>query len=342
MSQHGKFSTNSLKGGGFTRKTRFYLKDGSNLFRVLPPFGTLAEKGIIAKYYGVFWVEGTDGKKRPVPSILETKSNGKNQPKTILVRDPLLEKIEALKNSLAAMKQSGADPAVTEALERKLYGLYLDKAYYLNVISPSGEIGVLKLRYTAFQNLKTRLEELDKDGIDPINSGKGNGVVFDFKKIKDEKGKTVYPVDIAMKTYKDQATGKFISEIQQLEIDENTLKRMENEASDLNSLFRVLAPEEVALIATLDPKNVDRVFARPTAAEEAAADDGDDQDDTADYAVGAAKTSGTATALNAGAATMRLEAPAAPVTPPAAQQGAAAQNPGVQSIVDRFLATGKV
>ena len=331
--------------GGFVGKKRFYLNDGSNLYRLLPPFASLAEKGIIAKYWEVYWVEGSDKKKRPMPSILKTKFNGKGVPKTILVPDPMYSKIEALKAQVEAMKLDPNQPeAIVKALETKLNYMNLDKAYYVNVISPSGEIGVLKLRFTAFQNLKTRLDELDKEGIDPINLG--DGIVFDFKKMKDDKNKTIYPVDVATKTYRDQNTNKFVNEMQTYKIDENTLKRMESEASDLSTLYQVKTAEEVALVATLDPKMVDRVFARPVETEEEEVYDDEIQ---TEVGIKPAQTQPAAqavqtTQVQVSTPVTPLVTTVVPVTPPQQQTQLVATPSAAdtQSIVDRFLTTGRV
>lgn len=349
--QHGKFTTSSLK-GGFARKTRFYLKDGSNPYRILPPFRSLAEKGIIAKYWEVYWLEGSDKKKRPVPSVLISKSNGKGKPKTILQRDPIADKLEALAKQVEAMEQAGGQDAIVAALKAKLQDLYLDKAYYVNAISPSGEIGVLKLRYTAFQNLKARLEELEKAGVDAINAGPGNGVVFDFQKTKDDKGKTVYPVDFAKRTYRENGSGRLMSEMQQLEIDESVLKRMETEAEDLSTVFRIITPEEVALLATFDPTMVDRVFARPDQVAEAGQDaPAEAEVETEMRAPVIQRTAAPVQAQSAPVAQQTQSAPVqaqyvapAPTPAPAMQTPPppSSANPGVQSIVDRFLTTGKV
>src|ERR1035438_2914302 len=278
MTQHGKFSINSLN-GNFVNRKRFYLQDGSNLYRILPPFKTLAATGQIAKYWEIYWMKGTgrkqngQAKKKPVPSLLVTKSNGTGVPRTIINPCPLHDKIKALTDMVTVAEKEGLDQdpivlAKINGIKETLKDLNLDKAYYVNVMSPSGEIGSLPLRYTAFEHLKGRLKELEKEGIDAINVGAGMGIIFDFKKMLDDKGKTVYPVDIAKRTHKDPNTGKFIVEYQQLEIDESVLKRMETEAEDLTKLFKILSPEEVALIATLDPSMVDRVFSNPTVASE--------------------------------------------------------------------------
>lgn len=271
MSKFGTFSTKSQKGGGgFQRKKRFNLEEGSNLYRILPPFGTLAEVGKIAQYWSVTWVPGSDGKVRPVPSIKRKKNN------QVIQNDPLEDKVEALKKNLDVLVKNGESKEVVDKIAEKVRQLSPDKGYYLNVLTPGGEMGVLKIRYTAYQSLLSKLEELEREGVDPINTGIGNGLFFDFKKTKDERGRVVYSVDIGKKTYKDPS-GRLISEYLQSEIDDNTLKRMEKESEDLTKLYRVLDAEEVALIATLDGKTIDRVFQRPQQNE--APDSGDGHDD---------------------------------------------------------------
>jgi len=81
MGKHGTYGgASSLGGGNFNNNTKF-LKEGSNLYRILPPFGSLSgdekTKGQIAKYWAVTWVPGSDGRRRPVVSILKTKRQGK-------------------------------------------------------------------------------------------------------------------------------------------------------------------------------------------------------------------------------------------------------------------------
>ena len=269
--KHGKFNVNSLDGR--VKRNRFYLKDGSNIFRVLPPFGSLADQGSIAKYWIVYWLKDSAGKSKPVPSIFLQDKN-----KRVLQDDPVKNKISSLDAKLKSMIEQNQPQPIIDALAASLKNLYADKAYYLNVMNTAGEIGVLKLRYTAFQSLKQQLAKLSKDGIDAINVGVG--VYFDFQRLKDDQGRTSYKVDLHMKTYKNPTTGKMVTEIVEAPIDEEVLRRMETEAFDLNNLFRVLTPEEQALAATLDPSVIDRLFARPEQAEENGDEALDDEEAT--------------------------------------------------------------
>lgn len=305
---------------GFPKKNRFYLKDGSNIFRVLPPFGKLKNDGIIAKYWAVYWLPTTKKNRkgedinRPVPSVFQKTKDGK-----VVTPDPIHDKVELLTKNLAAMKASGQHPAaVVEALEKRLEGLRVDKAYYVNVISPAGEIGVLKLRYTAFQALKEKLRELEKVQIDPINVGVG--VFFDFKKGKDDKGKTVYGVDIHQKTSRDPNTGGFKTEIVEAKIDQSVLDRMEKEAFDLLTLYKVLSAEEQAMAASLDPAVIDRIFARP---EDSEAEDEQVYADEEELKAAPAGTTAAATTTTAPVQAPVASATAQPAATPAPQTVAA-------------------
>lgn len=337
--KHGKFNPNNLDGR--PKKNRFKLSDGSNLFRILPPFGTLAKLGIIAKYWAVYWVKDSRGKPKPVVSILQTDKD-----KRVITPDPMFDAVERLKKDLEALKAKKAPDAIIEAMQKTVDGLRIDKGYYLNVMSTTGEIGVLKLRYTAFQDLKRVLKKLEKDRVDPINVG--TGVFLDFQKLKDDQNKTVYKVEVHEKTYQDQTTKRFMKEMVEAPIDESTLQRMESEAFELATLYNIFSPEEQALAATLDPSVVDRLFAR---AEDVTPDDGTEEEDLAAPAVQNYQAKAGTTGTNSVAAAQPEAAPA-PVAaslplsaslPPAttvapAQAAPAIGNPkDLQDMVGKFL-----
>jgi len=357
MSGTGTYNPRALD--GFPKKNRFYLKDGSNIFRVLPPFGSLKNDGIVAKYWAVYWLPTTKKNRKgedisfPVPSMLEMTKD-----KKIITPDPIYDKVQNLTKSLEAMKAGKQHPeAVITALEERLKKLQLDKAYYLNVISPAGEIGSLKLRYTAFQALKEKLRDLEKLSIDPINIGVG--VYFDFKKGKDDKGKTVYTVDIHQKTSRDPQTGGFKTEIVEARIDNSILDRMEKEAFDLATLYKRLTVEEQAMAASLDPVVIERLFARPEDSEqEQVYVDEEEQElkanapaaTTAAPVQTAAAVQQTATTpapapaatTQAPAATPapQAQAPAAPVGGPAPNAAVNAGSADFNDYVKKFLQTG--
>ncbi len=265
---HGTYKFGS-SGGNYKKKNYFSLKEGEKrLFRVLPPFKSGVKTGSIAQYWAIFWLTDSAGRKRPVASIQRKKG------KEILVRDPLVDKIEGLRMSLDHMIANKENPVVIEKVRETVRSYDLDKGYHLNVMTPTGEIGVLKLRYTAYEDLRMRLGELDAKGIDAINVGPTNGIFFEFKRFKNEQGKTVYKVDPAMTSSRNPETGRPVIDYSYAPIDENVLRRMESEAFDLSSMYKTLTPEEMGLLATLDPAMVDRVLSRPDKVED---EDGDEE-----------------------------------------------------------------
>jgi hypothetical protein len=315
----GKYDPNKVDRPTYVKKKYFNVQPGSNVYRILPPFGSLKDSGQIAFYRAVIFVQSTKGK-RPVPTIMKKGRDG-----SIITRCPLFDKVEALSKSVEAMAADpNTDPTVLENRKKMVQSLSLDRGYYLNVINQAGEIGVLKIRYTAFQSLKKRLEELASMGVDPINPGPNNGVYFDFKRYKDEKGKTVYEVVPLQRSYKDPNTGRLISEMAMAPIDDTVVARMEKEAFDLKTMHRTFTEEEMSLIATLDPNTIDRVFAAPQESRESLTPDefeADGEEEAASLAV-PAQTTNVATAG-------RLSAPVAAT--------AVAQPMSSQSVVDMFL-----
>lgn len=243
------------KGKTKTKTKRFYLEYGSNIYRVLPPVKSLKESGEIAQYWSVIWITDTKGKKRPVASILRKNKD------TIIQRDPLIEKIESMKKEYDEAVASGASPEVLASLKEKSDRLYNKKVYALNVLTPAGEVGVLEIPYTSYQSLEQRITELRNKGIDAISIGEDCGVFFDFKKLKDERGRITYPVDIATKTTKDP-NGNFIVTYIRAPITEEEAEKISQQAEDLTKLYRELSFDEMAALATFDQRVFDAIFSK--------------------------------------------------------------------------------
>lgn len=253
----GSYDPTKQATSGFQRRKTFYLKDGSNLYRVLPPTGSLREKNQIAKYWSVIWLTDSKGKKRVVNSILR-----KGQDKVVLQHDPLITRIEEMEKQLSHAVATNENPATILALKENLKRMRSSKFYALNVLDASGALGVLQIPYTSYQSLDKRLKELNTQGIDAIGIGPDKGLFFDFKKGKDEKGRTVYTVDPAVRTTKDQS-GQFIMSYIRMPISEEDAVRLGQQAEDLTTLFRTLSVEEQTALATMDQRVFDAIFAKP-------------------------------------------------------------------------------
>lgn len=257
MSRIGKWDPNATS-GKFAKKNRFYLNEGSNIYRLLPPVGDLADTNRLYGYWSVYWLTGDDNKKRPVPTLLQKSKDG-----TIIQRCPIYDALQAKEKQLEALKKDPVKNAnAIEALTAFLKAHSLDKGYYYNVMKPSGEIGVLKIKYKAQQALKALFDQLKTEGIDPINAGEENGIYIDFKTARDERNQFVYTVVKHQKTYRDPATKDLISRTERAPLDEAALERVEKEAEDLTKLFKYMSPEQMADLAKFDAKIISRVFAQ--------------------------------------------------------------------------------
>jgi hypothetical protein len=258
MSSFGKYSASSLD--GTPKKNTYYLKEGSNIFRILPPFKSLGEVGAISKYWSVYWVAATKGK-RPVPSLLKM---GKD--KQVLQQDPMYDVLKLAEAELERMIKNNEPKAKVDAQRQKVFQLSPNKGYWFNVLTPANEIGRMSLPYKVWQSLKAKLKELEKQGFDPINPGPQNGLFFDIKKNRDDKGNWAYNIDVHTVYAKDPTTGRPTASYVPSPIDEVVLERMEKEAFDLGKMFTELSMEDQVAVSSLDPNIVDRVFARGAAA----------------------------------------------------------------------------
>lgn len=243
------------------RPKRFYLKDGSNMYRVLPPVKSLQEKNKIAQYWSMFWLTDTQNRKRPVASIL------RKQKDQILQDDPVLTRLEQMQVELNNAVASNAPPVTIQILKENLKRILHKKFYAVNALSPSGELGVLELPYTSYQNFENRQRELWTQGIDAVGIGPDKGVFFDFKKLKDERGRTVYPVDVATKTTKD-ALGNFVVTYIRSPLSPEEASSLAERAEDLTTLFTEHSYEAMQALATLSQQAFDAVFQRSKPSED--------------------------------------------------------------------------
>lgn len=249
-----------------TRPKRFYLNYGSNVYRVLPPVKSLASKNKIAQFWSVIWLTDSKNKKRPVASVLKKMNN------VVTQNDPVLDRLAQMQAELNAALASGQPQQVVQMLKESMKSIMHKKIYALNVLNAAGELGVLEIPYTSYQNLDQRIKELHTRGVDAIGIGADKGALFDFKKTKDERGKTTYPVDAAMSSGKD-AAGNFVLSYLRMPLTAEEAASISERAEDLGNLFTELSYEEMQALATLDQRAFDAVFQKPQVVEESNEDE---------------------------------------------------------------------
>ena len=155
------------------KKNYFSIKKGTQVFRILPPLGDLADRGIWNRYYAIhFGYRTTEGYLRPFvsPEVVNRKT------KMVEVRDAAKDHINTLLKTKASLVESlTANPEDTKAkarldkIEQLLSSFNLEKRYYVNAMDQNGNIGLLKLKTREKNALDAAREQIKaEEGIDPI------------------------------------------------------------------------------------------------------------------------------------------------------------------------------
>ena len=251
------------------KKNYFYVKQGTQSFRILPPLGNLAKAGVWSKYYEVhFGYKNDEGFMRPFQSC-EVKNRTNRQ--MIEVTDAAAEKVKKLEDQLKQVKERlKSNPtselrAVAAKLE-KLVGFEdgqfsLEKRHYLNAINEKGEIGLLSIKHKeklALEAARTQIQS--KYGLDPIGV---DGCFIEFSK-SGKSFETLISARGAMIVQPDQS-----EKLNKHTLDQTLIGRLEDEAFELDSLYAAPTQEEIQEIVAAYDKNekegqaaVTRVFKR--------------------------------------------------------------------------------
>lgn len=299
-----KIGKASYGGGG--KKTYFKMKDGDNVYRILPPLGELADKGIWSVFYNVHYgYKNSDGKLRPFQSSLI--KNYKT--KMIEASDAALERIEKLKAQLAEAKASGNTVLVQKLNEfvGPKGSFNLDNNHYVNAVDAQGNIGILKIRHRAKQALDVVIKRLREKGIDPLSVDNGRFFVITRSGTGLD---TTFQVNVLTRTINVPNVGDVQQEVVHA-LDESIIARLAGEAADLGKLFKKPTPKQIARIVTEGAVAVDEILDGKGQGTTGSSG-GEDYDDSAEYA----EESGSTAQSAAPAAPASAPVAAAPVTPP--------------------------
>jgi hypothetical protein len=262
-------------GGEYKRKTYAKLKDGEAMYRILPPLGDLADKGIWSVFWNVHYgYTNSQGKLRTFASPLVRN----RKTRMIEVPDAALERIERLKAQLEEAKKSG-----NKDLANKLTALVsgpkpkfnMDKNHYMNAVDASGNIVILQLRHKAKQALDIEIAALRDKGVDPLGVNTGRYFVFRRTGMGLD---TTFKVSVAQETINVPGVGEVKRDIVHA-LSQDLISRLEGEAGQLSSLYKTPSSAEVARIVTEGPLAVDAILdTRSAAAEEVVVDDVEDME----------------------------------------------------------------
>lgn len=243
-------------------------RDKSNVFRILPPMGKLADAGVWYKYYRVEWgYKDTEGKHKPFLDCRVVNFKNKMvevESEAYLRRNALYEAWEALKEK---EKNNTITPEETTNLGklvelRKRYNL--DAKYYMNVTNLKGEIGVLKLNSRHMNALRDKLKKLQDAGSDPLSIDKG--LYFDFTKSNSTGSLQdwTFTVDVYTENVEAMIDGvkTTVARPKFHAMDEAFIARLDSEAWDLSDMYTAPTAEQVARIVKEGPVAVDEILGK--------------------------------------------------------------------------------
>src|ERR1700734_3702577 len=160
------FSENNRNGRPtFTKTNRYKLKDGDNVYRVLPAMGDLAAEGRWSVFYRyVFGFKSTDGKHFPFesPEVYNYKE------KRVEIPCAASNMIETLKAEMEEAKKEGKTEVVQKLAkivgDYPVMGVYsVNGSQFMNVIDRQGNVGVLELGHKAKLALDTERTRVEKE-----------------------------------------------------------------------------------------------------------------------------------------------------------------------------------
>lgn len=243
----------------------FTLKDGANVYRILPPFGSATKPGpnkgfIVAEYYIHWGFKDAQGKVRPLQCLKKKKSDV----------CPICEFADALEkryNDLVAayVKGEGKDrkvdwaavPEDVKAKHKKLYDAWDNikwrRNYYFNALSQDGKVGVLKVSKTAGDDLISVMSECVKKNFNPASLKKGCYMNLQKRKT----GNRTTDVEVKsqpLRVTKTDADGNPVEKIELSELQPEIMKS----AVDLFTLYERKTADEMKRLLKGDTTIFDR------------------------------------------------------------------------------------
>ncbi len=228
---------------------RHKVKDGHNVFRILPPFGDNSN-GYAYRKWQIIWglTDPDSGRPRPFASSMTSE---KKCPVTEYVQ-ALKKKAETLKGQLAAAGVSEEDQKERlSSLNKLISDLNPKTVYIYNAADKSGEVGLLELKSTAQKKMKTEMSEyIQTYNQDPtsLNSEEtDSGVWFDIT--RQGLGRdTEYDVNIVKIKSKNPQTGKITFEDDRSPLADSVVENYDNLGYDLGAVYQVKTYDELAEI----------------------------------------------------------------------------------------------
>lgn len=244
----GKISINQDSLKSRREWKRHKVQTGSNVFRILPPFGDVEVHNNYPyrKWSTVWLIDPRTGKRRPFASPM---TDGGQECPVKEYNEKLTKFIDKEKSRLDAKGMS--EKAVKEqlaALREVQWQVKVQHTYAYNASDKSGEAGLLEVKSTAHQGLKKMMNEYIKEyGQDPTtleaDINDNAGVWFNIT--KEGEGKmTEYDVGFHQ-IRKKSSDGETIKVDDRTALSDNIVENYEALAYDLNAVYTRKTYEEL-------------------------------------------------------------------------------------------------
>lgn len=240
-----KINLDSLK----TRREwkRHKVKDGSNVYRILPPFGE-ASNGYPYKKWQIIWglQDPESGRARPFASSMTSEK-----------RCPVTEYVLLLKKKAETLKSELAQAGVSEeeaneragALQKLISDLNPKTVFIYNAADKSGEVGLLELKSTAQKQMKAEMtnyiQEYNQDPTSLNSDDTDSGLWFNITRAGLGRD-TEYAVKKVQIKTKNPTTGKISFEDDRSPLPDAVVENYANLGYDLNSVYQVKSYDELA------------------------------------------------------------------------------------------------
>ena len=253
-------------------KETFAIKDGDNVFGILPPMGELADNSYgWAQYYRIVWGDkGSNGKKRPYQDcrVVNSKKMVEVESAAYLRRQKFIEQRDRIKEQIKEIKAK--DPNANIAELAKQYKTFddlqfqynIDSKFYINAITLDGKIGLLKIGIDAMKQIRALKKEYEQKGQSFIGL---KGLFLNINRSGQGFG-TKYKVTPYLENIQATVNGQEIMAKQEkyYELTDNIINRLEKEAWNLKDMYPKPTPEEVTRIVNEGAAAVDEILNKTT------------------------------------------------------------------------------
>ena len=236
------------------------LKEGDNIFRILPPFGANHNGLIMAEWYLHWGFTDSKGKYRP---IVCTKRYEKYCPICEDANEVFKEKdtlIREFKSDDGKVNWKALPEEIRikySELNEKFNALRAQRHYYYNAMDDSGKVGILRLPKTAKEKLNAKiLDALKRLNFNPTSLENGCSV----KIVKVKKGVNAWDVEYDVDLFKQgvQRDGRYVDEYVTGPVPEWVQNNFHKVAIDIHSMYPIRTAAEVKKIMLGDASIFDR------------------------------------------------------------------------------------